>query len=80
MNNKQKDWKRKEDRKLNLRAEESFVTEIPHTIGFPITPSNLINKPSSPSTKALRSDTTRGLFAPTCAYMSRHETTYKNNQ
>jgi len=51
--------------------------EMPQRIGLPNTPSNLMHKPFSSSTKVLRPDTTRGSFPPTRAYISRQETTYK---
>lgn len=61
---------------INLLAERCFLTEMPQTRGFPVTPSNLIDKPSSPFTKAFKLGITRGLLAPTRAYMSMQETTY----
>lgn len=64
---------------VNSLEGRSFLTEIPQTIGLPINPSNLMVK-SFTSTEVLRSDTMRGLFPPTRAYMSKPETTYKPNQ
>lgn len=56
---------------VSLHAEEYFLIEMPHMIGLPIMPSNLIVKPSSPLTKAFSSGMTRGLFAPTRAKISK---------
>lgn len=61
---------------INLLAERSFLTEMPQTRGFPVTPSNLIDNSSSAFTKAFKLEITRGLLAPTRAYMSMQETTY----